>query len=296
MANDGFQVGLIDQDGNFVPKGTFDYDPGSDDIVLREESSGDTIIYESTAGIWKVAPSMESDNNLYAGLTEQQVASNTGTTPSNLSGFLYGGRDGGGVEANLITASSGITDSPLFNGLRSRGSIDSPSVVQDGDRIVQYRGSAYGGDGNYHLIGDMRLQAGAPTGASNEIIPGEYRIRTRDSDDALVTRLLVKSDGMISVETGTFDHNRVDTASNLTTSGDGYYSVDSSGGAVTVTLASADAVDGREINIKRNGANSVTVDTEGTETVEDASTYDLTADNEAVTLIYNSSTTDWEVF
>lgn len=157
MANDGFQVGIINQDGDFEAKGTLDYIPSSGDIVIREESSGDTFRYDTSAGVWR-------------------------------------------------------------------------------------------------------------------------------------------ADASLRIQDGTFQHDRTTVSSDITTSGDGYYSVDSSGSARTVTLASSDANDGQEINVKRNGGNTVTVDTEGSETIDDSSTYDLSTDNETVTVIYNSENTDWEVY
>lgn len=61
-------------------------------------------------------------------------------------------------------------------------------------------------------------------------------------------------------------------ASSISTSSDDYYiGVDSSAGAFTVTLSSADATDGRELVIHDDGGNAatnnVTIDTEGTETI-----------------------------
>lgn len=297
MANDGFQVGVINQDGDFVPKGTFDYNPGNDNIVLRDEVSGDTFVYNNTAGIWQIDPSIESDSNVYAGLTEQQFSDNTGADFSALDGAFATGREANSAQLLGITAhDSNPAVGTQFAGYRSRGTIASPTVVQENDRLAVYQGNAYGGDGNYHTAADMRAQADTVTGTNNEIIAGTYRIRTRDESDAFVSRLIVQPGGRIDIETGTFQHNRVAASSNISTSGDGYYSVDSSGGAVTVTLASADATDGTEINVKRNGGNTVTVDTEGTETIDDGSTFDLAADNEAVTVVYNSDNTDWEVY
>lgn len=74
------------------------------------------------------------------------------------------------------------------------------------------------------------------------------------------------------------------------------YTVDSTGGSVTLTLQSEDAVNGRTYYVKRQGTNAVTIATEGSETVEGSATSTIAADGNAVTLIYNSDTTDWEIF
>lgn len=94
-------------------------------------------------------------------------------------------------------------------------------------------------------------------------------------------------------------HDRQDVSSDVSSDGSGYYSIDTSGGSRTFTVASTDAVDGREINIKRNGGNSVDINTEGSETIDDVSTapqLTLSSDNESVTLVYNSTNIDWEVY
>ena len=87
-----------------------------------------------------------------------------------------------------------------------------------------------------------------------------------------------------------------DVSSNQKTSGHDFYSVDSSSSSVTITLSSADAEDGRVIHVKRNGSNTVTVDTEGSETIDGSSSADITADKNAVKLVYNSSGSNWEIY
>lgn len=97
----------------------------------------------------------------------------------------------------------------------------------------------------------------------------------------------------------TFVHDRQDVSSDVSSDGSGYYSVDSSGGARTFTISTSDAVDGTEINVKRNGANPVDLVTEGDATVDDKSStpqLTLSSDNETVTLVYNSTNNDWEIY
>lgn len=92
--------------------------------------------------------------------------------------------------------------------------------------------------------------------------------------------------------------NRVDISSNTTLDGTEYcVSVDSSGGTVTVTLPDlGGGADGQEVRIKRNGSNNVTVEGNGSDTVDDSSSLTLGSDNDSVTLIYNNGNTDWEVY
>jgi len=57
----------------------------------------------------------------------------------------------------------------------------------------------------------------------------------------------------------------------------------------------ADAVGGREVNVKRDGAYDVTVDTEGSETIDGADSVDL-QDKGSVTLVCNNAENDWEIW
>lgn len=94
----------------------------------------------------------------------------------------------------------------------------------------------------------------------------------------------------------TLDHDLQTVSTNTTTDGTGYWLVDSSGGAVTLTIASADASGAREINVKRSGSNTVTIATEGAETIDGSTTLGLTNDNESVTLVWDSANSDWKVY
>lgn len=85
------------------------------------------------------------------------------------------------------------------------------------------------------------------------------------------------------------------TDSPYTTQGESHIYVDTSSAAVTVTLASADAVDGREIRIVDTGgnaaANAITVNTEGSETLNPggASSFTLDVDGDYVDLFSDGS-------
>lgn len=93
-----------------------------------------------------------------------------------------------------------------------------------------------------------------------------------------------------------FLHNRRRLTTDSTIGESGYYTVDTSGGAKTETIASSAAVDGREINFKRVGGNDLTLNTEGSETIENGNEIVLTQDEESVTLVYDEPNTNWEVF
>jgi len=73
-----------------------------------------------------------------------------------------------------------------------------------------------------------------------------------------------------------------------------HYSADTSSSGFTLTLSSADAADGREITIKVNGANTLTIDTEGSETIDGSTSTTISSDDGSLHLIYNVDNTDWE--
>ncbi len=98
----------------------------------------------------------------------------------------------------------------------------------------------------------------------------------------------------------TMDDSYIRNLSNISsdtkTSGDDFYSVDTSGGSVTLTLSSSDAETGRVIHVKRNGTQRVNIDTESSETIDGRSSAQLGSDEESVRLVYNGANSDWEVY
>lgn len=96
-----------------------------------------------------------------------------------------------------------------------------------------------------------------------------------------------------SVTTDRLTHGHERVTTDATLDGKSHYTVDASS-ARTVTLPTI--TDEREINVKRDGANTVTIDTAGTETIEGASTLDLTQDGESVTVVFDPDNSNWEVF
>lgn len=94
------------------------------------------------------------------------------------------------------------------------------------------------------------------------------------------------------------DDERVTTGphtANVTTSGEEVLLVDTSGGAVTVTLASADVATGNSVAVVdvggAAGTNTITVDTEGSETIDNASSAQVDSDYGAAS--YTSDGTNW---
>lgn len=136
--------------------------------------------------------------------------------------------------------------------------------------------------GDMTLTGDLTVQ-GTTTTSGNETVTGDLDVQGTITVSVLNLNQHIRQD-------------RSDISSNGSTDGSGVYSVDTSGGAVTFTLSTADSNDGAMMFFKRNGANTLTLDTEGSQTIGDSSTHDLTADNESVTLIFNATNSDWEIY
>jgi hypothetical protein len=100
----------------------------------------------------------------------------------------------------------------------------------------------------------------------------------------------------LTVTNGSITHDRQTITASQSTDGTGYYTIDTSGGAITLTMSTDDAVEGREINAKRDGSNTATIDTAGSATIDSSSSIDLNSDQQSVTLIYNSADDGWEIF
>ena len=130
---------------------------------------------------------------------------------------------------------------------------------------------------------------------------GEFHGEDPDTGDRIplpFDGLIINGDADFG-EGSTLVHDRDEiTSTTATTDGSAYYLVDSdaAGAEVTVTLASADAEEGREINIKRDGVYDVTINTESTETIDGSNSIVLNQDQQSVTLVYNSADSDWEVW
>lgn len=104
--------------------------------------------------------------------------------------------------------------------------------------------------------------------------------------------------GVPGFRAGRTEGHGLTTVSSATTS-DGsspYWVVDTSGGALTFTIGTVDAVDGRELNIKQDGANDLTVATEGSATVNEATTYTIGSDESTITVVYDADKDDWGIW
>lgn len=98
--------------------------------------------------------------------------------------------------------SANAADAPAFYGARSRGTIASPAIVQNGDVLASY--AAVGNNGiaptTYSLGGYMNFVVGATPGAAD--MPTDLHIAlSPDGSQTPTDRLVLKNDG--TVQTGT---------------------------------------------------------------------------------------------
>jgi hypothetical protein len=189
----------------------------------------------------------------------------------------------------------------------SKGGFAGPSEVSG--QIANITEVNAGAEGSVAFMGGATIEGDADhsfvAAQNGTITSGISNAYLFGSSGTLSTADTARFDGL-TVETtedinqsdgdGSLIHSRATKSADFSTGDAGYYSVDTSGGAVTATIATADAVDGKELNFKRNGVNTVTVDTEGTATIDGGTEYELTSDDDSLTAVYNPDNDDWEVY
>jgi len=115
-------------------------------------------------------------------------------------------------------------------------------------------------------------------------------------DDVTITGDLTVSGAFTA--SGSLTVKRVSKTANYTTSDDTIVAVDTSGGAVTITLATADTVAGRVVIIKdeggQAGTNAITIATEGSETIDGSASTSIST-NYGVVRLYSDGT-NWFTF
>jgi hypothetical protein len=143
---------------------------------------------------------------------------------------------------------------------------------------------------NSIAIGNSTISAGV----NRAIAIGNITISTSNYVGLGGNRVVTNTD--LQFTDGTLINDRLDVSSTQNIDGSGYYSVDTSSGDVTLTIQTSENVDGKEINVKNNGSGTVTIETQGSSTIDDSTNATIPIDNNAVTLVYNSTNDDWEIY
>lgn len=119
---------------------------------------------------------------------------------------------------------------------------------------------------------------------------GDGRVRIKNNSG----EVRVNRDGTFQTN-GLTIRSRANASSDVSSSGDSYYTIDSSGGARTFTLSSEDAVDGAEISVMRKGANSVAVTSPDGIYGESDDTFEIQVDGASWDFVFNATDGEWEV-
>jgi X-X-X-Leu-X-X-Gly heptad repeat protein len=149
-------------------------------------------------------------------------------------------------------------------------------------------------NGAITVNGSFAVGSGSTVGADNAVAIGNITISTSNYVGLGGDRVVTNTD--LQFIGGTLINDRLDVSSTQNTDGSGYYSVDTSSGNVTLTIQSSENIDGKEINVKNNGSGTVTIETAGSSTIDDSTNATIPTDNNSVTLVYNSTNDDWEIY
>ena len=220
--------------------------------------------------------------------------------------------------ALMIEQNNGFADGPDITFRKSRGTPASPAGVNVGDSVggigaLKYTGSAYQTVGGYRWTVasatasafSLQTQAGGVTDTRLEItsagalrVAQSYTLPTADGTAGQV--LTTDGAGAVSWGAGggggggvSWTYER--KSASFTAVAGYHYSVDTTAGAVTVTLP-ASGTAAAAIRFKlRAGTNTITINADGSDTVDAAASYSISNPAQSVELV-DSGLGAWEVF
>jgi len=180
----------------------------------------------------------------------------------------------------------------------SNGAIE---LAPDGTGKVTIKGNATGGSGQLVLNCEQNSHGitlkGPPHSAA-----ASYTL-TFPNTDGTADQVL-KTDGSGNLDWvdqtsggGGFTYTAITSASSpVSGAASTHYSADTSGGVITINLPALSGVTaGTEIRVKlKTAGNTLTLDGNLSETIDGSTTYTLTVQNQAVTLVSDGSS-NWEV-
>lgn len=217
--------------------------------------------------------------------------------------------------ALMIEQNNAFADGPDITFRKSRGTPASPAGVNVGDSVggigaLKYTGSAYQNIGGYRWVVSsasasafsLQTQTGSVTDTRLEItdagalrLAQSYTLPTTDGTAGQV--LTTDGAGAVTWEDGgggvswTYERKSAD----FTAVAGYHYSIDTTGGAVVVTLP-ASSTAGAAIRFKRRaGNNSVTINRAGSDTIDGETSYTMNNQHQANELV-DSGLGEWEVF
>jgi hypothetical protein len=263
--------------------------------VVKVDAVGNSGVYKiGGAGRTNATPNLDN-NKIFLGNGSNQAVS-TALSSINLSSF------NDDLATNIVDDTTPQLGGNLdVNGQDivsvSNGAIE---LAPDGTGKVTIKGNATGGSGQIVLNCEQNSHGitlkGPPHSAA-----ASYTL-TFPNTDGTADQVL-KTDGSGNLDwvdqsgDGGFTYTAITSASSPVTGAvDTHYSADTSGGAITINLPALAAGNaGKEIRVKlKTAGNTLTLDGNLSETIDGSTTYTLTVQNQAVTLVSDGSG-NWEV-
>ena len=264
--------------------------------VVKVDAVGNSGVYKiGGAGRTNATPNLDS-NKIFLGNGSNQAVS-TALSAINLSSF------NDDLATNIVDDTTPQLGGDLdVNGQDivsvSNGDIE---IAPDGSGQVKIKGNATGGSGQIVLNCEQNSHGitlkGPPHSAA-----ASYTL-TFPNTDGTADQVL-KTDGSGNLDWvdqasggGGFTYTAITSASSpVSGAASTHYSADTSGGAITINLPALSGVTaGTEIRVKlKTAGNTLTLDGNSAETIDGSTTYTLTVQNQAVTLVSDGSS-NWEV-
>jgi hypothetical protein len=264
--------------------------------VVKVDAVGNSGIYKiGGAGRTNATPNLDTDK-IFLGNGSNQAVS-TALSAINLSSF------NDDLATNIVDDTTPQLGGDLdVNGQDivsvSNGAIE---LAPDGTGKVTIKGNATGGSGQIVLNCEQNTHGitlkGPPHSAA-----ATYTL-TFPNTDGTADQVL-KTDGSGNLDWvdqasggGGFTYTAITSASSpVSGAASTHYSANTSGGAITINLPALSGVTaGTEIRVKlKTAGNTLTLDGNLSETIDGSTTYTLTVQNQAVTLVSDGSS-NWEV-
>jgi len=264
--------------------------------VVKVDAVGNSGVYKiGGAGRTNATPNLDN-NKIFLGNGSNQAVS-TALSAINLSSF------NDDLATNIVDDTTPQLGGNLdVNGQDivsvSNGDIE---IAPDGSGQVKIKGNATNGSGQIVLNCEQNshgITLKGPPHSAGAI----YTLTFPDTDGT--ANQVLKTDGNGNLDWvdqasggGGFTYTAITSASSpVSGAASTHYSADTSGGAITINLPALSGVTaGTEIRVKlKTAGNTLTLDGNSAETIDGSTTYTLTVQNQAVTLVSDGSS-NWEV-
>lgn len=266
--------------------------------------NGGMIVNEQSGDFDFRVESVSNDHMLFVDASADKVFIN-GNTSHTFEGieskFQIAGTGDVTSTINLAQHSNSVTGN-ILHFAKSRGSAASPTVINDQDWLGVIKFVAYDGlDYQHHVsVIDVKTDNTNSVGAND--LPTEMRFQTvEDGGTAASIRMVIKHDGLVGINSynpvsttqisGSFGRSVSEISIDSTlNNAQNVVKGNTSGGDVTLSLpAASDATNRIYTFIKTSGANTLTIDGDGAETINGNATLAYTNQYARLTIVSNGS-------